>query len=52
VNSSLRHTEEDIAIPPILSQKPQLCGVDSTQPIDTLAGKHLARAPSVTVSVQ
>jgi hypothetical protein len=48
---SLRRIEEDLAIPPILSQKPQLCGVDDTQ-TDTLAGEHLAGAPPVTMSTQ
>jgi hypothetical protein len=48
---SLQRTEEDLAIPPILSQKPQPCEVDDTQ-IDTLAGEHLARAPSIVVSAQ
>jgi hypothetical protein len=47
---SLRCTEEDLAIPPTLSQKPQLCGVDDTQ-IGTLAGENLARAPLVMMSM-
>jgi hypothetical protein len=48
---SLRHTEEDLTIPPILSQKPQLCGVDDTQ-IDKLVGEHLARTPPVVERMQ
>jgi hypothetical protein len=47
---SLRCTEEDLSIPPILSQRPPPRGVDDTQ-IDTLVGEYLTRAPPVTVSV-